>query len=59
MKNWKLKGNETPPTHNNRSLGFGGVWCQSIHQDAMSGNSEAVKQHLAKGVDVDSKDENG
>jgi ankyrin repeat protein len=31
----------------------------SIHQDAMSGNIEAVKQHLAKGVDVDAKDENG
>jgi len=25
----------------------------------MSGNIEAVKQHLAKAVDVDSKDENG
>ena len=31
----------------------------SIHQDAMSGNIEAVKQHLAKGGNVDSKDENG
>jgi len=31
----------------------------SIHQDAMSANIEAVKQHLAKGVNVDSKDENG
>jgi hypothetical protein len=31
----------------------------SIHEAAMSGNIEAVKQHLAKAVDVDSKDENG
>jgi PBP1b-binding outer membrane lipoprotein LpoB len=31
----------------------------SIHDAAKDGNIEAVKQHLAKGVDVDSKDENG
>ena len=28
----------------------------SIHQAAMSGNIEAVKQHLAEGVDVNAKD---
>ena len=31
----------------------------SVHQDAISGNIEPAKQHLAKGVDVDAKDENG
>jgi len=31
----------------------------SIHDAARNGNIEAVKQHLAKAVDVDSKDENG
>ena len=25
VKNWKLKANETPPTHNNRSRAAGGV----------------------------------
>ena len=25
-RNWKLKPNETPPTHINRSRGVGGVW---------------------------------
>ena len=28
----------------------------SIHQAAMSGNTEAVKQHLTEGVDVNAKD---
>ena len=31
----------------------------SVHQDAISGNIEPAKQYLAKGVDVDAKDENG
>ncbi len=30
-----------------------------IDEAARTGNIEAVKQHLAKGVDVDAKDENG
>ena len=30
-----------------------------IHDAVMNGNIEAVKQYLAKAVDVDSKDENG
>ena len=30
-----------------------------IHDAARTGNIEAAKQHLAKGVDVDAKDENG
>ena len=29
-----------------------------IHEAARTGNIEAIKQHLAKGVDVDAKDEN-
>ena len=31
----------------------------SIHEAAMKGNIEAVKQHLAAGTDVDAKDMNG
>ena len=31
----------------------------SIHDAVLDGNIEAAKQHLAKGVDVDAKDENG
>ena len=31
----------------------------SIHQAAMSGNTEAVKQHLTEGVDVNAKVESG
>ena len=31
----------------------------SIHQAAMSGNTEAVKQHLTEGVDVNAKDSVG
>ena len=30
----------------------------SIYDAAFKGNIEAAKQHLAKGVDVDAKDEN-
>ena len=31
----------------------------NIWEAATTGNIEAAKQHLAKGVDVDAKDENG
>ena len=31
----------------------------SIHEAAMKGNIEAVKQHLAAGADVNAKDQNG
>jgi len=30
-----------------------------IHDAAVFGNIEAVKQHIAAGTDVDAKDENG
>ena len=44
----KLKGNETPPTHNNRSCGAGGCGPSvDIHQAAKDENIKAVKQHLA------------
>ena len=37
-------------------VGCGGL---NIWEAATTGNIEAAKQHLAKGVDVDAKDENG
>ena len=35
------------------------VGCVSIHDAAMKGNIEAVKQHLADGTDVNAKNEFG
>ncbi|MBT7029216.1 MAG: ankyrin repeat domain-containing protein [Verrucomicrobia bacterium] len=52
-------GNETPPTHNNRSRGAGGVWAECGYLDscAKEGNIEAFKQHLDAGTDVNAKNE--
>ena len=39
VKNWKLKGNETPPTHNNRSCASGGVCSKEATKNKSHSNT--------------------
>ena len=57
----KLKANETPPTHNNRSRGAGGVWAERGYLGSRwnMGISKRSKHHLANGTDVNVQDFDG